>query len=278
MINILTDSTADLSEALRKQYHIEAIPMYIHLNGSVYKDGEDIDPQMLFDLVEKTGIYPTTSAPSPGDFIKFLDRKEPTIYIGLSSKLSATYGNAQLALSQLNSENIDLIDALSISTGYGQTVLQAAMWRDEGISYSELKSRIRQHVASTGGVFILDTLEYLYRGGRCSALDHFVASLLRIHPFLEMCRDGTLGVLRKVNGSRRRALRTLLDYFLGKIQKDTIEKIFITHLDCDEEEQFLKNEIQTVAPKIEIASAKVGCVLATHSGPKPIGIAYCEAR
>ena len=277
MINILTDSTADLSETLRKKFHIEAIPMYFHLNGSVYKDGEDIDPQMLFDIVEKTGIYPTTSAPSPGDFVKFPDRKEPTINIGLSSKLSATYRNAQLALSQLDSENIDLIDSLSISTGYGQTVLQAAKWRDEGMPFTALKTKIRQLVAKSGGVFILDTLEYLCRGGRCSAVDHFVASLLKIHPFLEMRRDGTLGVLRKVRGSRQRALTTLLGYFFGKINKTTIEKIFITHLDCDEEEQFLKNEIQAAAPGIEVASARVGCVLATHSGPKPIGIAYSEA-
>jgi hypothetical protein len=88
MINILTDSTADIPKELCKSYQIETIPVYIQLNGRVYKDGEDIYPEMLFDTVRKTGRYPTTSAPSPNDFVEFFNRETPSIYIGLSSQLS----------------------------------------------------------------------------------------------------------------------------------------------------------------------------------------------
>jgi DegV family protein with EDD domain len=274
MINILTDSTADIPKLLCKTYQIETIPMYIQLNGRVYKDGEDIHPEMLFETVRKTGQYPTTSAPSPGDFIQFFDREHPSIYIGVSSKLSTTFRNAQLAEKEIGNQKVDLIDSLSISMGYGQVVLQAAQWRNEGMGFKELGRRIRERVKQTRGVFILDTLDYIYHGGRCSAIEHFFSSLLKINPFLEMRSDGTLGVLQKVRGSREKAINALLDYFLDQVSKHAIPEIFLTHLDCEQEAKFLIGQIENAGKPIRINTAEVGCVLATHSGPKPIGIAY----
>lgn len=274
MINILTDSTADIPKALCEAYQIETIPMYIQMNGSVHKDGEDIHPKMLFESVRTTGQYPTTSAPSPGDFIKFFNRMDPSIYIGVSSKLSTTYRNAQLAVKELDSQSIDLIDSLSISMGYGQVVLQAAQGRNEGMGFEELGHRIRERVKQSRGFFILDTLDYIYHGGRCSAIEHFFSSLLKINPFLEMRSDGTLGVLQKVRGSREKAINALVTYFKDQISKHSIPEIFITHLDCDNEAKSINEQIRNTGNTIKIREAEVGCVLATHSGPKPIGIAY----
>lgn len=274
MINILTDSTADIPKTLCEAYHIETIPMYIQLNGRVYNDGEDIHPEFLFEAVRSTGQYPTTSAPSPGDFIQFFDREHPSIYIGVSSKLSTTFRNAQLAVRELGNHKVDLIDSLSISMGYGQVVLQAAKWRNEGMGFEELGQRIRDRVTQTRGVFILNSLDYIYHGGRCSAIEHFFSSILKINPFLEMRSDGTLGVLKKVRGSRLTAIKTLLDYFLEQASRHSIPEIYLTHLDCDQEAQFLIEQIEATGKPIKIHQANVGCVLATHSGPKPIGIAY----
>lgn len=274
MIHILTDSTADIPKALCDTLGIETIPMYIQLNGKVYKDGEDIGPEMLFETVRTIGQYPTTSAPSPGDFIKFFDRDNTSIYIGVSSKLSTTFRNAQLAVKEMGSQTVDLIDSLSISMGYGQVVLQAAQWRNEGMGFAELGQRIRERVNQTRGVFILDTLDYIYHGGRCSAIEHFFSSLLKINPFLEMRSDGTLGVLQKVRGSREKAINALVAYFLDQVSKHSIPEIFLTHLDCDQEAQLIKSKIESTGNPVIIRDAEVGCVLATHSGPKPIGIAY----
>lgn len=274
MINILTDSTADISKELCTSLQIDTIPMYIQLDGVVYKDGEDIHPDMLFETVQTTGQFPTTSAPSPGDFMNFFTRENPSIYIGVSSKLSTTFRNAQLALKEMDNNHIDLIDALSISTGYGQVVIQAAKWRNEGMSFTELGRRIRERINQTRGVFILETLDYIYHGGRCSAIEHFFSSLLKIRPFLEMRSDGTLGVLQKVRGSREKAINSLLTYFLDQAEKFQIPEIFVTHLACDLEAEFLKDHINASNKGIHIQDAKVGCVLATHSGPMPIGIAY----
>lgn len=274
MINILTDSTSDLSKELCKAYHIETIPMYVQLNGSVYRDGDDIDPEILFETVRRTGQYPTTSAPSPGDFINFFSRKENSIYIGVSSKLSSTFRNAQLAIEQANFNQIELIDSLSFSTGYGQVVLQAAKWRNEGMGFAELGEKIRERIKKTRGIFILDTLDYLYHGGRCSVIENFVSSVLKIRPFLNILPNGTLGVLQKVRGSRERALNALISYFKDQLSQFTIPDIFITHLDCEAEATYLIDEIKAIGKPIQIHTAKVGCVLATHSGPYPIGIAY----
>jgi DegV family protein with EDD domain len=274
MINILTDSTADISKEMCETYRIETIPVYIQHNGKVYKDGEDIHPDMLFDAVRTTGLYPTTSAPPPSDFIKFFDKDTPSIYIGLSSQMSTTFRNAQLALKEMKNNTVDLIDSLSISTGYGQVVIKAAKWRNEGMDFKELGVRTRERIKKTRGIFILDTLDYVYHGGRCSTIEHLFSSILKIKPFLHIQPDGTLGVLQKVRGSRKKALNALLAYFLKQVSKENIPEIFLTHYDCEEEAQFLAENIKSAGKPIEIHTTKVGCALSIHSGPYPIGIAY----
>lgn len=276
MINILTDSTADIPLSLRETYQIGVIPMYIHFNGKTYKDGEDINAQMLFDRVQETGIYPTTSAPSPEEFLWFFDRPEPSIYIGVSSNLSTTFQNAQLAYQNLKDRNVDLIDSLSFSTGYGQTVLQAAKWRNMGMGFAEIGKRVREYLQKSRGIFILDRLDYLFHGGRCSKIEHFVSSLLRIHPFMHILPNGTLGIKQKVRGERIRAVRVLKSFFLEQILTNNIKEVFLTHLECDEEVQYLKDEIRKKSSDIRFITAEVGSVLAVHSGPKPLGIAYNE--
>ena len=274
MIHILTDSTADLSAECCNQLNIEVIPMYVQVNGKVYKDGEEIQASELFNTVEKTGKYPTTSAPSPSDFMKFFDRTGKSIFLGVSSMLSATIQNAKLALQTLGSHSIKIIDSLSISSGYGQIVRKAAEWRNQGMEFNELLQRIQNIVQKARGILILDNLEYLFHGGRCSAIDNFISSILRIRPFLEMRQDGTLGVLRKVHGSRTKAVQVLLDHFKTQVSSHDIRNITISHLDCDDEVAFLSDEINAFEGDVEISTANVGCVLAAHSGPKPLGIAY----
>jgi DegV family protein with EDD domain len=273
-IQILTDSTADLPADLCQQLNIQVIPMYLTIEGKTYKDGEDIDAGMLFEKVEASGHYPKTSAPSLGDFLTFFNRKGKSIYISVSSQLSTTFKNAQLAVKELGEITIDVIDSLSISSGYGQVVLKAAQWRDQGMGFEELGHRIRELVKQSRGIFILDTLDYLYHGGRCSAIQNFVSSLLKIRPFLNIRKDGTLGVLQKVGGSRMKAVKTLCNYFKEHLEEIDLEKIIIAHLDCEDEVNYLKEHIMTLGRSIEIMTSKVGCVLATHSGPKPLGIAY----
>lgn len=276
MVKILTDSTADLPKEICDQYQISVIPMYIHLNGKMYRDGEDIQPEMLFQQVEKTGSYPTTSAPSPADFLDFFKRNSPAIYISVSSRLSATFRNAQLALENLDKNTVDVIDSRSISSGYGQVVIQAAEWRDSGLEIKELSSHIRRLINQATGVFILNSVDYIYHGGRCSAIEHFVASSLHIRPLLTVTREGTLKVIQKIHGSRGKAVDRLFDFFADQFSTHHIQRIFLTHLKCDSEVAYLLEKIHSLDNKLEVVEANVGCVLATHSGPEPLGFAYCK--
>ena len=274
MINILTDSTADLPESIIKTFQIGVLPMYVQIDGITYKDGINISAQTLFDRVRKTGEYPTTSAPSPLDFERFFDRKSPSIYIGVSSVLSSTFRNAQVASKDMGSSYIDLIDSKSISTGYGQIVLQAAEWRNEGMSFEDLRVKIRQLVHKARGIFILDSLDYLYHGGRCSAVEHIFSSILKIRPILNILPNGTLGVLQKIRGSREKAIDALWNYFKTQIHLLDLKRIFLMHIDSDDEINYLKEKIINFGIHVQIEIGRVGCVLATHSGPKPLGIAY----
>lgn len=276
MIQILTDSTADIPEEICDELIIDTIPMYIQVDGKVYRDGIDIDAARLFDEISRTGVYPTTSAPSPGDFIKFLNRSEPSIYIGVSSQLSSTFRNAKLALDEMGATHIDAIDSRSFSTGYGQIVVQAAKWRNAGMGLEELGLKIHNLIERSRGIFILDTLDYLYHGGRCSSITHIVSSILKIRPFLNVQPDGTLGILKKVRGSRMNAVKALLNYFKQEVIASNINRIYITHYDCEDEVASLKQGISELGRAIEITVYEVGCALAVHSGPKPLGIAYIK--
>jgi DegV family protein with EDD domain len=274
MINIITDSTADIPNELLAKHRIEVIPMYIQLNGRVYHDGDTIYPDEMFEWVKTTGEYPTTSAPPPSDFLRYFNRKVPSIYIGVSGQLSTTIANAQVAIKELGNAKVDVIDSKSISIAYGKIVLQAAKWRDAGMGYEELGEQIRNLIMRSRGVFILNTLEYLYHGGRCSAVTHFASSLLRIRPFLQLLSNGSLGILKKVRGSREKAVHELFGYFKEEYNKYQLDHISIGYLDDEEEAIALKNMIQKLGYPKEILLSRIGCVLASHSGPKPIGIAY----
>lgn len=278
MINILTDSTADIPKELLAKYRIEVIPMYVQLNGRMYQDGENIDPNELFEWVKTSGKYPTTSAPPPSDFIRFFDRKEPSVFIGVSGQLSTTMANAQVAIKEVGNHKVDAIDSRSVSIAYGKIVLQAAKLRDEGIGFEELGEQIRKLISRSRGIFILNSLEYLYHGGRCSAINHFASSLLKIRPFLQVLPDGSLGILKKVRGSRTKAVHELFAYFKEEYDKKELSHISIGHLDGNEEAKALKNMILNLGYQQDILITKIGCVLASHSGPKPLGITYSIAE
>ena len=275
MIRILTDSTADIPEGLCKIHQIETISMYLHMNGKSYRDGKDINPAAIFDNVEKTGVFPTTSAPSPADFIQRFMKDDPIIYISVSGKLSATFENARRARNEVSHDMIDIIDSCSISTGYGQVVLQAAKWRNAGMSYKDLGDRVRSLIKKTHGIFILDTLDYLYRGGRCSAIEHYFSSILKIRPLLKILPDGTLGVIQKFRGARSHAVSGLLRYIINQLNHYQITQMFVMHLNCEDEVTYLMNEVKALGHTVDVRTAQVGCVLAMHSGPRPLGIAYC---
>jgi len=274
MINILTDSCSDLSPDLIEQFGLNLIRLPVFINNRNYFDGQDITPSLLFELVAKTGQLPKTSAPSIAEFTKFFDRPGESLFLGISSPLSATYSNALLACENLEDASVRVIDSLNLSTGIGLLVLKAAELRDQGCSLDEIERLIRQSVPKVHTSFVLDTLEYVYKGGRCSSIEMIVGSLLKIRPVLEIQQDGTLGIREKNRGSRKKALDSLLLAFTNHIDTLDPHRVFVTHTTSDDDALYLAAELKKLAPIEHLHITSAGATIASHCGPGCIGILY----
>lgn len=274
MINILTDSCCDLSPDLLTRFGVDMISLPVFINDQTFLDRVEIDHQKLFELVGNTGTLPKTSAPTLANFHKFLDRDGESIFIGISSKLSATVNNAALAAQSLPQRKITVIDSLNLSTGIGLLVLKAADLRDAGMSVEQIASGVNQAIAKVHTSFVIDTLEYLYKGGRCSAMSMVVGSLLKIRPVIEVNPDGTLGVKEKITGTRKKALNSLLADFHKHLSELDNQHVFITHTGCDADAAFLAEEMHKLIAIQNLHITYAGATIASHCGPNTIGILF----
>lgn len=273
-INILADSTCDLGRGAAEEFGFDVIPLPVTIGGQVYLDGVEIEQEKLFELVGEAGALPKTAAPSVGEFQKFFDRSGESIFIGISSRLSATIQNAKLAAADLPAGRVRVLDSLNLSTGIGLLVLRAAELRDVGKSADEIEKEILASVPRVRASFIIDTMEYLYKGGRCTALQAIAGSMLKIHPIIEVRPDGTLGVKEKARGARQKGLQMMLDDFAAHLEELDRRRVFVTHTTSPEDAEFLKGEIMRLAAPDEVRVTKAGSVIASHCGPGTIGILY----
>jgi len=275
MVNIVTDSTSDLGKDTYRSFQLTVIPLLVTIGGKDYRDGLDIDQKGLFDLVKKYGELPTTATPSVAEFTKIFDRSGESIFIGISSKLSATIQNAQLAADTFSDGKVTVIDSLNLSTGVGLLALRAAELRDQGLPTSEIARRISQDRAKVRSSFAIETMEYLYKGGRCTAIQAIAGSVLKIHPIIEVRNDGTLGVKSKARGNLQKAHQMLLDDFEAHLPELDRKRVFVTHT-CDDQVsvQFLVEEVRRLASPEEVCVTSAGSVISSHCGPGTAGILY----
>jgi DegV family protein with EDD domain len=275
MIDIISDSCCDLTSELIETNHILIVPLYVSIGEQSYRDGVDIQTAQLFDSVVQTGKLPKTSAPSIGDFVQIFNQTEgDIIFIGISSKLSATFQNATLAARQMENRRIYLIDSANLSTGIGLLVMKAVDLKDAGYSAPEICAILQQQTGAVHTAFMIDTLEYLYMGGRCSAMQNIVGSLLKIRPIIEVRKDGTLGIKDKTRGARLKGLNTLLEDFKAQLSQADLKRVFITHTGCSEDANYLKQELLKIAPIDHVYITNAGATIASHCGPGTIGLLY----
>jgi DegV family protein with EDD domain len=273
MINILTDSCADLSQPLLEAHAIRMIPLHVLVSDKDFYDNQ-ISLEELYQSVNETSELPKTAAPSVQEFMEFFDLEGPSIYIGLSSKLSATMQNATLAAQQIKKPDLFLLDSLNLSTGIGLLALKAADLRDAGKSLNDILQEIDTTRSKVKTSFVIDTMEYLHKGGRCTGLQAFVGSLLKIRPIIHVQADGTLAVLDKVRGSRKKALDVLLSKFEADLPNMDLTRIFVTHSGCVEDAAYLAKEIKNLRIVADVNITMAGATIASHCGPDTIGILY----
>lgn len=276
-VKLFTDSTSDLTPELIKKFDISVVPLYVTFNEEAFRDGIDITTEKLFREIQRNGKLPKTSAPSPSDFYNafqsYINDGFDILYIGLSSELSSTIQNARIAALDLPQDRIEIINSLNLSTGIGLLVLKAADYIHEGLSLHEIKEKLKGWVSRIKTSFVIDTLDYLYLGGRCSALQSFFGGILKIKPVVQVT-DGKLLLADKIRGKREKALTTLLNNALK--DKDTMdaERIMITHSQCYDAAVQLKEQLESALTVKEVIITDAGCVISSHCGPNTVGILY----
>jgi DegV family protein with EDD domain len=275
-IKISADSTCDLPRELVEKYDIGITPLYIVMDGKAHRDGVDICVQDIFSHVAAGGEICGTSAVNVADYMQYwnewLKDHEAVIHIGLSSGLSATVNNARLAAEELG--NVWVVDSMNLSSGIGHLVLDAAILAESGMEPAAIQAELNARRERLDVSFILDTLAYLRKGGRCSALAALGANALGLKPCIEV-RGGTMGVGRKYRGTLEKALlRYVEDRLKGRDDIDT-RRIFITDSGmADSLRDKVQRAILACQPFAEVIRSNAGCTISNHCGPGCLGILY----
>lgn len=276
-IKIFSDSTCDLSEELIKKHDIGIVPLYVSFGDETLKDGVEITTETLYKKVDETKSIPKTSAPPPSDFYNlfkpYIDSGYEILYIGISSHLSSTLQNAKIATTEFENGNIEIIDSLNLSTGIGLLVLKAVDLRDKELTLKDISKNLSETISKVKTNFIIDTLNYLHKGGRCSALQSIVSSVLKIRPII-MVEEGKMIVGKKVRGKRIKALNSIIESCINDKANLDKSRIMITHSLSDEDALYLKDELSKNINVENILITKAGCVISSHCGPNTIGILY----
>jgi DegV family protein with EDD domain len=276
-IKIFTDSTNDLTPEIIRDNDISVIPLYVNFDNESYQDGVDITPEEIYKKVEVSGKLPKTAAASPIDFYRafkpYIDEGRDILYIGLSSSLSSTLQNAKIAAEEFPAGRIEIVDSMNLSSAIGLLVMKAVDYSKQGLGITEVAERVRKRVPRVRTAFAIDGLDYLYKGGRCSALQSFVGSVLRIRPIIKVV-EGKMVLGQKTRGKRSQAINTMLSSVLSDKENMELDRIIVTHALSPEDAEYLKKELENKVTAKEVLITNAGCVISSHCGPNTVGIRY----
>lgn len=276
-VKILSDSTSDLPEAVLEKYGIEIVPLYVNLNGEVLPDNRvDITSQIIFDSVAKTGVLPGTIGVPVEDFRvafeKWRGQGYEVICHTISSDMSCTYQNARIAADEM--DGVYILDSRSLSTGVGHLVLYSAELAQMGLSAAEIVKRVNMLVPKVNATFVIDSLDYLKKGGRCSTLAALGANLLKIKPMI-VVENGNMKVGHKFRGLLSKVLDSYVDSQLENPEKIDTHRIFITHTGCSPEMvASVHKRVEKQMHFDEILESTAGATITSHSGPNTLGIIF----
>lgn len=275
-VKIVADSTCDLSRELLERYRIEVIPLPVNLGDKPCLDGVDVHPEDLFRYFQETGKLPTTSAPTPAYYEdlyrQWTEEGYSVVHLSISLSFTVTHNIAKMAAESF--PNIHPVDSRNISAGMGILAIQAARLRDQGFSAAEIAERVRSMTGRVQTSFILDTLQFMYKGGRCTGVAALGANLLNLKPCIEV-KDGAMEVGKKYRGKLGAVLEQYTEARLkGKEQID-LDQILIAQ--CHVDKEILKRvvaKIKECQPFQEVLVLDTGCSVSVHCGPNTLGLIY----
>lgn len=279
-VYITYDSTCDLSKELLDRFQIKTIPLSIFEGETQYLDGVNFEPDQIYEQYQKNGVLPKTAAVSPGSFVDFwtplVQEGYEIVHFDISMELSSTYQNACIAAQELS--GVHVIDTRQLSTGGALLALEAAALRDAGKSAAEIVAEVSTMVEDVDASFVLDTLEYIWKGGRCSAIAVLGVNLLQLKPCLEM-HDGMLSVGKKYRGLIEKVCpKYIQDRLAGKTVRPNYA--FVTHSGGVPEDvlEQLRQLVEKTGLFHEVFLTRAGCTVTSHCGPKTMGIFFLHAK
>ena len=275
-IIVSSDSTCDLSAEMKEKYGISIIPLGVTLGTKVYQDGVDINPDDIYAHHEKTGELPKTTAANVGECIDYFTELTKdgaaVIHFTISSTMSSTYSNACLAAAEF--ENVYVVDSKNLSTGGGLQVLAAAEMAQSGMEAADIVAKLEKITPCVDASFVIDSLEYLHKGGRCSALAMLGANLLKLKPCIEV-KNGVMGVGKKYRGVYGRVLSEYVNERLQNVDDIDTTRAFVTHAGCDPEiVNAVLEQVKASGIFKEVLLTRAGCTVSAHCGANTLGVLF----
>ena len=276
-VKITSDSTCDLSADIIRRYDIGIMPLSVSLGDKSYKDGVEMNTDDIYAYVDRTGSLPKTSAVNVEDYIEafqaIVSEGREVVHFNISAGFSSSYQNACIAAQEVG--HVRVVDSRNLSTGQGLVVLKGAELAAQGASAEEIERVCNEMTDRVEASFIIDSLDYLYEGGRCSALSALGANLLKLKPCI-VVKDGMMHPEKKYRGFFE---KVLLHYVEDRLKDRTDiepDRIFITHTRCDPEcVKAVREAILKYMPDFaEIIETTAGSTVTTHCGPNTLGILY----
>ena len=275
-IRIVTDSSCDLPTDLVQQYGITVLPCYVVVDDQTFKDGLEIQADEFYRRLQADGRTPTTAQPTPSDFYEvysdLIDQGDRIISIHVSSKLSGTLNSAEQAKTSLDdSSAVEIIDSHLASIPLGLVVLDAAVLASEEQDLHEVAAKIRQTLGLHHGLFALDTLEYLHKGGRIGKARAFMGSVLHVKPILRLQNGEAYPVERP--RTRERAMRRLVQLTQ---ELAPVKRLAVIHSTDANRMAELKQSLTGILPVDQIIESRFGSTLGTYIGPDALGVAITQ--
>ncbi len=279
MVKVLSDSTCDLSKELVERYGIDVIPLFIILGEREYKDGVNITPEEIYKWSDDNKTTPGTAAVSMADAMnvigKYTKGGDDVVIFTISKSMSSTNNVFKLAADELEvTDKVAVIDSANLSTGIGLLVIEAAIMAKNGASLKEISDRMEELKPNVRASFVVDTLTYLHRGGRCSGVAALAGSLLSIHPKIEVV-DGKMIPTKKYRGDINRVIMNYAKDMEADLKKARKERVFITHSGSDPKTvDEVRAYLEGLGQFDEILETRAGGVVSSHCGPGTLGVLF----
>ena len=282
-VKILSDSTCDLSKELIEKYDIEVLPLHIVLGDKEYLDGVEIGPDEIYEWSDANKTTPKTSAASITDMMDLYEKYEKDydemVIFSISGKMSTTVNVMRMAAEELEiEERVFVVDSENLSTGGGHLVIEAALMAQEGKSAKEIVDYVTELRPRVRASFVVDTLTYLHRGGRCSGVAALAGSALKLHPKI-LVEDGAMKPDKKYRGKMKKVILDYAKEMEPQLLEAKKDRVFITHSGCEAEVlESVKEYLESLNHFDEILTTRAGGVISSHCGPGTLGVLYIEKQ